>query len=388
MSYANRKQMSSNRTAAIVVVALIHILLGYALVSGLAYSVVKQAAEDLKTFDDEEEPPPPEEVQAAVLEWRKQLNEGLEYISNVLGAGMASVWKNPLVSGLDPDQKANLGKQRVAMSGKIEATEWKLQKHFDTGGTASGKKWKGLVWDLAHFKDELKRIQDQMSSDVGWAGVKNKARNLFKDFGKPFEGPMIRFMATLQGMFAKIAPSIKQMGVLIAPIIDKLGPGLVGMFTKMMPGMLDGVKASVPFLEKLADGLPRLGEGIGNFFKAMARGAPDALEWFKGFGRWLVSTIENIGGFVADLSNIFEAAWPPVKKFFKAIGEVFLGETFRKLKKDGAEAFGSLSDAIRDNREELKIAAGVFGMFAKVFSRHVFGSIVELFVSLVGIVEL
>ena len=59
MSYANRKQMSSNRTAAIVVVALIHIILGYALVSGLAYNVVKQAAEDLKTFDVEEEPPPP-----------------------------------------------------------------------------------------------------------------------------------------------------------------------------------------------------------------------------------------------------------------------------------------------------------------------------------------
>lgn len=61
MSYANRNQMSSNRTGAIIVVALIHVLLGYALVSGLAYNVVKQAAEDLKTFDVEEEPPPPEE---------------------------------------------------------------------------------------------------------------------------------------------------------------------------------------------------------------------------------------------------------------------------------------------------------------------------------------
>jgi protein TonB len=61
MSYANRKQMSSNRTAAIVIVALIHIALGYALVTGLAYNVLKKAAEDLKTFDVEEEPPPPEE---------------------------------------------------------------------------------------------------------------------------------------------------------------------------------------------------------------------------------------------------------------------------------------------------------------------------------------
>ena len=59
MSYANRKQMSSNRTAAIIIVALIHVALGYALVSGLAYNVVKKAAEDLKTFDVEDEPPPP-----------------------------------------------------------------------------------------------------------------------------------------------------------------------------------------------------------------------------------------------------------------------------------------------------------------------------------------
>ncbi|CAA9523946.1 MAG: hypothetical protein AVDCRST_MAG09-2237 [uncultured Sphingomonas sp.] len=61
MSYANRRQMSSNRTVAIVIVALLHVLLGYALVTGLAYNVIKQAAEDLKTFDVEEEPPPPPE---------------------------------------------------------------------------------------------------------------------------------------------------------------------------------------------------------------------------------------------------------------------------------------------------------------------------------------
>ena len=61
MSYANRKQMASNRTAAIIVVALIHVVLGYGLVTGLAYSVMKKAAEDLKTFDVEDEPPPPPE---------------------------------------------------------------------------------------------------------------------------------------------------------------------------------------------------------------------------------------------------------------------------------------------------------------------------------------
>ena len=60
MSYADQK-MSSGRITAIVIVALLHALLGYAFVTGLAYNVVKKVAEDLKTFDVEEEPPPPEE---------------------------------------------------------------------------------------------------------------------------------------------------------------------------------------------------------------------------------------------------------------------------------------------------------------------------------------
>jgi protein TonB len=62
MSYATRKEISGNRTAAIVIVAILHAILGYAIVTGLAYNVIKKAAEDLKTFDVEEEPPPPEET--------------------------------------------------------------------------------------------------------------------------------------------------------------------------------------------------------------------------------------------------------------------------------------------------------------------------------------
>ena len=62
MSYATKKEISGNRTAAIVIVAILHAILGYAIVTGLAYNVIKKAAEDLKTFDVEEEPPPPEET--------------------------------------------------------------------------------------------------------------------------------------------------------------------------------------------------------------------------------------------------------------------------------------------------------------------------------------
>ena len=40
MAYADQ-QMSGNRIVAIIIVALIHIAIGYALITGLAYSAVK-----------------------------------------------------------------------------------------------------------------------------------------------------------------------------------------------------------------------------------------------------------------------------------------------------------------------------------------------------------
>jgi protein TonB len=60
MSYAQRKELSGNRTISIFfTVAVVGGLL-YAIVTGLAYNVIKKTAQDLKTFDVEEKPPPPE----------------------------------------------------------------------------------------------------------------------------------------------------------------------------------------------------------------------------------------------------------------------------------------------------------------------------------------
>ena len=59
MAYADQ-QMSANRMIAIVVVALVHVLVGYALITGLAYEAVSKAIERVTTVDIED-PPPPEE---------------------------------------------------------------------------------------------------------------------------------------------------------------------------------------------------------------------------------------------------------------------------------------------------------------------------------------
>lgn len=61
MAYADQ-QMSGNRVIAIIIVALIHIALGYALITGLAYEAATKVLERVTTIDVEEPPPPePEE---------------------------------------------------------------------------------------------------------------------------------------------------------------------------------------------------------------------------------------------------------------------------------------------------------------------------------------
>jgi protein TonB len=60
MSYVDQG-MSKGRVWAIVLVFVLHALLGYAFVTGLAYKYVKSIQEDLKTFDVIDEPPPPPE---------------------------------------------------------------------------------------------------------------------------------------------------------------------------------------------------------------------------------------------------------------------------------------------------------------------------------------
>jgi protein TonB len=61
MAYADQ-QIRGNKIVAIIIVALIHVAVGYALITGLAYNAVKKAIERVTTVDINEPPPPPPET--------------------------------------------------------------------------------------------------------------------------------------------------------------------------------------------------------------------------------------------------------------------------------------------------------------------------------------
>jgi glutaredoxin len=56
MSYAQRKELSGNRTASTVMTVAVVGGLLYAIVTGLAYNVIKKAAENTKVVDIEKHP--------------------------------------------------------------------------------------------------------------------------------------------------------------------------------------------------------------------------------------------------------------------------------------------------------------------------------------------
>jgi protein TonB len=53
--------MTPRKAVSIALVLLLHAVIGYAFVTGLAYQVIKKAAQDLKVVDVQDQPPPPEQ---------------------------------------------------------------------------------------------------------------------------------------------------------------------------------------------------------------------------------------------------------------------------------------------------------------------------------------
>ncbi len=61
MAYADQQEMSTSRIVSIVIVVLLHVFLGYAFITGLAFEAVKKVNERLNVVDVKEEEPPEEE---------------------------------------------------------------------------------------------------------------------------------------------------------------------------------------------------------------------------------------------------------------------------------------------------------------------------------------
>jgi periplasmic protein TonB len=76
----SRKQR--DRLVAIIAVAALHAVLGYALVTGLAFETVQKVSDNLKVFDVQEEPPPPP-IEEPVPEKKDDAAQGAASAPNI-----------------------------------------------------------------------------------------------------------------------------------------------------------------------------------------------------------------------------------------------------------------------------------------------------------------
>ena len=101
MAYADQ-QMSGNRITAIVVVVLIHVAVGYVLVTGLAYDAFQQVVKHVTTVDvkepDKTPPPPPPKASKArgaspknLGSWSADIKENLSSDAVREGSGVVGM---------------------------------------------------------------------------------------------------------------------------------------------------------------------------------------------------------------------------------------------------------------------------------------------------------
>ena len=188
----------------------------------------------------------------------------------------------------------------------------------------------------------IKAAANSPAVKSAWATLGERAKAAFADFGKPFEGPLIRAADTFGDALDRMAPTLNEMGKSMAPIIDKLAPAFASMAEKALPGIKKAMEDGKPLWDTLAEHAPKIGEAIGKFFEKIAQGSPGANQFLGDFLTLLEKLIVHIGNTIFALSKIYEGArwvWSGVATVFKA-GVAVILTAIGGIVTGAAKAFG------------------------------------------------
>jgi len=138
---------------------------------------------------------------------------------------------------------------------------------------------------------------------AAFAPLKTRAKQLFEEFGKPFEGPLVRAAGVLNKVLDELRPAVNRIARALAPVIDDLGPAFAEFLKTAMPGIEQAVKASVPLFRILADKLPQIGQAISLFFEQISSNGDDTNQFFADLIDLVTNVIVGIGGAIAKLAS-------------------------------------------------------------------------------------
>lgn len=171
--------------------------------------------------------------------------------------------------------------------------------------------------------------------------LKTQLVSMFEEFGKPFRGPVADFLEDLSRFVSSMKPDMKEIADIFAPLTGKVGDGIIGALQNAMPGILDAVKASAPFIEKLADRMPEIGQAVGDFFRKISGQGDDALVFFND----LITLVIKLIGWAGSLIATFTSWYANLRRIVTNAKILFLGfvsyviEKFAELLNAAAVAF-------------------------------------------------
>lgn len=194
-------------------------------------------------------------------------------------------------------------------------------------------------------------------------GLVDKAKELYAIFSKPFESPVARTLEAISNKLPQLQPMVQAWGEKLAPTVDKLGAGFIKLVENALPGFNSALEASIPFIEKLAEHGPALGDAIGKAFQYAADAAPYALEAFEfllqAIEFLLPATMAVIGGFTVLFSWINSGSRACAVAFL-SMG-VSIINTFYTILEGAAKAFSWVPGV----GPKLQTALALFREFAK-----------------------
>lgn len=166
----------------------------------------------------------------------------------------------------------------------------------------------------------IKSAIDNPKVAKAFDGLKKKASKIFDDFGKPFEGPLIRAAKTLGKVLDEIRPQVQQIGKAIAPVIDTLAPALGKFLKNILPGIQKAVEASVPLWNTLAEKLPLIGTAISKFFDLISKNGDDTNQFVSDLIDFIAGLIISLGYVISKLTSMYSA----FRNFFSNTGKAML----------------------------------------------------------------
>lgn len=146
---------------------------------------------------------------------------------------------------------------------------------------------KGLVEAATRFKETLQKV--------------------FTVAAMPMLKPLIDALNTLTSGLQKpeVLASINTIFLEMSKTIGPLAAGLSGFLTETVKGMADSAPTMRDLMIALAQNLPRLGEALGNFFRALGEGGPGLVRFINDATTGLAGLIEGTGKVLKTLSDVY-----------------------------------------------------------------------------------